>query len=267
MYFNLITCFLIFQIPVFKGARSALIPGPPSEKPPFHGQDGLGDTSTFEPDMSILQTKHAVTAINDLISENANDITLIAVGPLTNVALTFKMYPECISKISEIFLMGGNYTGVGNATKSAEFNFHADPESVHIVLEATKCPTVIVPWETCYKDSLYIPMEWRVDVLGAIDNEITRLMNPADANIYPPRGYKHWLPCDALLVAVFLEPKMILKSNNYHATIELAGIHTRGQVVIDHLRREDDNTTFIEKVDQDLFQKMALWTAGHPVEL
>lgn len=217
--------------------------------------------------MSILQTKHAVTAIHDLISENPNEITLIAVGPLTNVALTFKMYPDCVSKINEIFIMGGNYTGVGNATKCAEFNFHADPESVHIVLSNIKCPTVIVPWETCYKNSIYIPMEWRVDVLGAIDNEITRLMNAVDANIYPPRGYKHWLPCDALLVAVFLEPKIILKKNNYHATIELGGKFTRGQVVIDHLRREDDNTTFIEKIDQDLFQKMALWTAGHPIEL
>ena len=47
--------------------------------------------------------------------------------------------------------MGGNSEGIGNASVAAEFNFHADPEAAHVVVESARCPVTIVPWETCYK--------------------------------------------------------------------------------------------------------------------
>ena len=52
-----------------------------------------------------------------------------------------------------LFLMGGNSEGIGNASVAAEFNFHADPEAAHVVIETARCPVIIVPWETCYKVS------------------------------------------------------------------------------------------------------------------
>lgn len=64
-------------------------------------------------------------------------------------------------------------------------------------------------------------------------------------------------------MAAFLNPnKIIKKISRCHATIELVGFHTRGQVVIDHLRKEDENTIFIELIDSEEFKKMILWTAG-----
>ena len=55
-----------------------------------HGDDGLGDIFTHEPDMTPLQTEHAVTAINRLVMEHAGELTIIAIGPLTNLALALR---------------------------------------------------------------------------------------------------------------------------------------------------------------------------------
>lgn len=89
-------------------------------------------------------------------------------------------------------------------------------------------------------------------------------MNPAEENCYIPRNFQSWNPCDCLLVAAFLNPsKIIKKISRCHATIELAGFHTRGQVVIDHLGNEEENIHFIEIIDSEEFKKMILWTADY----
>lgn len=75
----------------------------------------------------------------------------MALGPLTNVALAFKLCPDITSQIKEIFIMGGNCEGVGNVSMSAEFNFYVDPEAAFVVLNMNKCPTYIATWELCYK--------------------------------------------------------------------------------------------------------------------
>ena len=77
------------------------------------------------------------------------EVSLITLGPLTNVALAFKMDPNLPTMIKEIFMMGGNTEALGNSSICAEFNFDADPESAFIVLEKTACPTYIAPLELC----------------------------------------------------------------------------------------------------------------------
>ena len=77
------------------------------------------------------------------------DVSLITLGPLTNIALAFKMDPNMPSMLKEIFIMGGNTEALGNSSISAEFNFDADPESAFVVLDKTACPTYIAPLELC----------------------------------------------------------------------------------------------------------------------
>lgn len=81
------------------------------------------------------------------------------VGPLTNLALGYTMYGEDFGKsIKDVYIMGGNYQGVGNSSRAAEFNFHSDPEAAHAVLLKTRCPITILPWETCTKERFHIPI-------------------------------------------------------------------------------------------------------------
>lgn len=70
------------------------------------------------------------------------------------------------------------------------------------------------------------------------------------------------MPCDAYLTAAFLFPeKCIRKKQNIHVTVELHGIHTRGQMVLDHLGKNDHNVTIIELLNEEDIQKMLQWTA------
>src|SRR5699024_9734299 len=79
--------------------------------------------------------KHAVNAMYDEIMSSNEKITIVPIGPLTNIALLLRLYPEVKEKIKEIILMGGSTTR-GNASVMAEFNIYADPEAAKIVFSS-----------------------------------------------------------------------------------------------------------------------------------
>lgn len=93
----------------------------------IHGETGL-DGPVFEPLTRQAESTHAVKYIIDTLMASDGDITLVPVGPLSNIAVAMRMQPAILPKIREIVLMGGAY-GTGNFTPSAEFNIFADPGS------------------------------------------------------------------------------------------------------------------------------------------
>jgi inosine-uridine nucleoside N-ribohydrolase len=99
-----------------------------------HGEDGLGGKKLPAP-VKKLDPRHAVDVIIDVVRGNPGEITLVPVGPLTNIALAFLKAPEIRSLIPEIVLMGGSIVG-GNASPAAEANIYNDPEAAKIVFES-----------------------------------------------------------------------------------------------------------------------------------
>ncbi len=97
----------------------------------IHGESGL-DGPVFDPLTKKPEPEHAVSYLIRTLMASEGDITLVAVGPLSNVAVAMRMEPGIVSKIREIVLMGGAY-GTGNVTPSAEFNIYADPEAARVV--------------------------------------------------------------------------------------------------------------------------------------
>lgn len=97
----------------------------------IHGESGL-DGPKFAPLVRKAESKHAIQYIIDTLMNSDGDITLVPVGPLTNIAFAMRMQPAIMPKIREIVLMGGAY-GTGNFTPSAEFNIYADPEAARVV--------------------------------------------------------------------------------------------------------------------------------------
>ena len=100
-----------------------------------HGESGL-DGPVFAPLQTQVQPQHAVNYIIETLLASDGDITLVPIGPLTNIATAMRMEPKILSKIKEIILMGGAY-GTGNFTPSAEFNIFADPEAAGIVFSSS----------------------------------------------------------------------------------------------------------------------------------
>lgn len=100
----------------------------------IHGEDGLGNRPLPTP-KGTLDARSAVDAIIEIVSASPGEITLLPVGPLTNIALAFQKRPRLASQVAEIILMGGSIAG-GNATAAAEANIYNDPEAADIVFKS-----------------------------------------------------------------------------------------------------------------------------------
>ncbi|XP_031636105.1 inosine-uridine preferring nucleoside hydrolase-like [Contarinia nasturtii] len=243
------------DIPIYKGATEALIPCE-LKVGTFHGANGFGDYEFWHPDIypsdpnTLTQQKHAVEIIRDLILSHPQKVTLVCLGPLTNVALAAKIYPEIKEKLGELYIMGGNFKGIGNETSCAEFNFYMDPEAAHIVLDTFKCPITILPWEACRPDSIHISLEWSFATFANLECKNIQLLHKIR------RNPSHFSACDAFLVAAFLFSEVCVREKQqYHVTVELHGFNTRGQMILDHKRRKDANVTIIEALNEDEVKK------------
>lgn len=89
-------------------------------------------------------------------------------------------------------------------------------------------------------------------------------LNEPEIKVFLNNKCTVWNPCDAFVSAIFLKPdEIIQKSRNCHATVELSGNLTRGQVVIDHLQQNQKNIIIVEEMNVDKCKQLLLWTAEH----
>ena len=114
-----------------------------------HGSDGMGDIG-LPLRGRHPSTGHAADVLREVINANAGDITLVTLGPLTNVALALLREPELAQRVSHCYIMGGIGSGHGNVTPTAEFNIWVDPEAAKIVYESGMKITM-VGWDISWK--------------------------------------------------------------------------------------------------------------------
>ena len=142
----LYTCELCEKyIPVYKGESHPLKRKLETSKF-FHGKDGLGDTGPYIPSKKA-ESENAINEIISLINKHPNEIEIIAIGPLTNIAKVFTYEPSIIKKIKSLYIMGGIGEGKGNITEHAEFNFWVDPDAADIVLNS-EMNIKMIAWDT-----------------------------------------------------------------------------------------------------------------------
>ena len=136
-------------IPVYPGCPKAILGAPPPAAH-VHGNDGLGGV-TLTPG-GTAQAEHAVNALLR-ISRQVEDLSLVAIGPLTNLAVMLTQEPEIAGRIKRTVIMGGGIDG-GNVTPAAEFNIHFDPEAARAVFESQLHP-ILVPLDLTRKAAVY----------------------------------------------------------------------------------------------------------------
>ena len=127
-----IASYLNISAPVYQGASSPIVK-PIEVATSVHGITGL-DNVNLPPHNKVKEEKNAINFIIDSCLSN-DKITLVTIGPLTNIALALKLCPEIKSHIELISIMGGS-ANIGNCTPAAEFNIYADPEAAHIVINS-----------------------------------------------------------------------------------------------------------------------------------
>ena len=243
------------DVPVYAGCNRALVACTPDASH-VHGEDGLGN-SGYSPSKRQVADEHAVNALIRLANRSPGELTLVAIGPLTNLALATRLDPTLPQKYKRLVVMGGAIRGMGNATPTAEFNTHTDPEAAAIVFDAWPGLTLI-SWETTMAHGFTIE---QIETLMAIDSpraeffrRISRGMIEFDYQFFGGQ-----LPeADALAVAVALEPDIVRKAETHYIQVELAGQHTRGQTVVDWygLTEQEPNVNLVLEVDMERFWEL-----------
>ena len=120
------------DIPVYCGAPRTFGLGDPPLAPHIHGSDGLGDSGAPEPSIEV-QPEHAVPEIINRVLGSPGEITFIALGRLTNLALAINMEPRIAGALADVVVMGGAVTVPGNASPVATANIHGDPQAADVV--------------------------------------------------------------------------------------------------------------------------------------
>lgn len=238
------------KIPVYKGAGSGLVEL--GQTASFvHGENGLGDVEIPKSNRKIEQ-EHAALALINLAKENPGELELIAIGPLTNLALALRLDPHLPSRYKRLVIMGGAYFAQGNTENlPAEFNIYADPDAAAVVFENWDKLTMI-SWEATVSHG--IPITDFQELFGN-DNPRSAFLKKITAKtlefLQNVLHSKISYSADPLAMAVMMEPEIIIEAEEKYVQIERFGRLSRGMTVVDWwgFSNKPPNTKIVKKVD------------------
>ncbi len=216
------------RLPVARGCAAPLVQ-PPVHALEIHGPGGLAGYE-FPPPRAPVEARHAVDFLIDTV-RSREGVTIIATGPLTNLAVALRLAPDIMGRIREVSLMGGSVT-LGNVTPAAEFNVWVDPEAAAAVFRSG------VPLWMCGLNVTRQAGLGEADIerLGALGTRTARaiasLLGFSLRRQREAAGTASCLLHDPCAVAILLEPSPI-SWVPAHVAVELRGEHTRGMTVCD----------------------------------
>ncbi|WP_343210024.1 nucleoside hydrolase [Anaerolentibacter hominis] len=247
------------DVPVFKGCYLPMVatihPERRAEFPRYHKVDMHGDYLNLPAATIKPQPQHAVSWIIDTLLKSEEKITLVTVGPLTNIGMALRLAPEIAQKVDEVLIMGGAYAAA-NRTPSAEFNIWGDPEAAQIVMQSPM-KKILFPldatWRACIRPadieemkeigtppalaaadmiSLRIQAYEAQDVSednkklretpGSVCSQVLYQMGPSAAAVH-----------DALPVVYMIDPEVITEMPAAEINVEIAEGLCDGRTVID----------------------------------
>ena len=248
------------NVPVYQGAETPMF-GPLRTAQDVHGGDGMGDVG-----LPLLgrepAPEHAVDVLAEAVSRRPGELTLVTLGPLTNVAIALLRDPSFAEKVGEYVLMGGASDHHGNTTPVAEFNVWVDPEAARIVFESGM-NIKMVGWDVSRK---YAVMD-REDSARLRDAgtplaefcvDIQKVVGEWAAANTELEGYD--LP-DPVAMAVALDPSVATKTKRRFVAVETGGRLCRGQTVVDHqeitgVAASEPNVEVVEEVSRKRFLEL-----------
>jgi purine nucleosidase len=237
--------------PVYAGCDRALV-ARTADASHFHGKDGLGE-SGYPPSKREVAGEHAVQALIRLAKASPGELTLVAIGPLTNLGLATRLDPALPGRYKRLVVMGGAIRGTGNVTPAAEFNVYTDPEAAAIVFDAWPGLTLI-SWETTMAHGFSPEQVETLMAMASARAEFFRRTTRRTLQVtHRTLKRRDLLAPDGLAVAVALEPGIVRRAEAHHVEVELAGRHTRGQTVVDWSDRSgrEPNADLVLELDRE----------------
>ena len=242
------------DVPVCAGAEKPLI-RVMSHAEEFHGKTGLGDAELPEPTIPT-DPRNAVEMILEKADELGKKLTLVAIGPLTNIASALLADPTLPEKVDKLVIMGGAYNltpyGLGNANAVAEFNIWHDPEAAKIVFNSG-LPIVAAGLDTTTHPDYRMSVEMFNEIKAKQDRRSKLVVDLCRSLVEKFNGFSLH---DPQALAYVIDPTMF-KTEKYKVDIEVHGELTQGMTVVErrYYRRvkEDTNTEIIVAVDAKRF--------------
>jgi purine nucleosidase len=253
-------CDMDEAVPLYRGAAGPFI----GQRPmgwPGHGLTGLGN-ATLPSSQREVGKQHSALGLIDL-SHQHSGLHLLALGPLSNIALAVTLDPTLPQRIDRIVVMGGTLAGKGNHSRAAEFNFFCDPEAAQIVLHAFHDKLELVTWELTAQP--HLDWRWLDQLHESANSDVSHfLIDCCDCSrqLYPDQEL---VMCDLLAAAVLVAPEIVSKQSLLYGSVE-TGLHSsRGAITYDWYGCFSDlpNLTLIEEVDSNACRQ-TLWAGLHP---
>ncbi len=240
--------------------------------PEVHGDEGLGNVrGKYIRYRTRIQTERAVPLLIDIIKKSKTPVSIVATGPLTNIARAIKKDNRTMQRVKEIISMGGSFGHRGNTGPLAEFNYYVDPDAVNVVAQAG-IPLTIVPLNVTET----VPLS-RKDVIAwsrKANSGVSRFI--ADVTEFymdfhsRVEGFRGGFMHDPLTIAIAAVPSIVKKRYKKPILIETQGLYTSGTTLTRDAIGNEKNApvvSVIAEIDHrrfwNLFRKALFATDKH----
>ena len=200
-------------IPVAQGCSLPIV-GPLLASDLVHGASGLGKAKLPEPTTKPVP-QHAIDYLIERFLAEPGEISLFAIGPLTNVALAIRKEPRFAKAVKEMVIMGGAIREGGNITPQAEFNIYTDPYAAHIVFHSG-IPITLIPLDVTHKCMLYAQ---QIEQLNQAKTPIARFVADVTATYInfteSKTGIKACALHDPLTLGTIIAPELLTFEEHY----------------------------------------------------
>jgi purine nucleosidase len=246
------------DIPVYEGAREPLLKDW-NYATDVHGKGGLG--GELFPNTGVQSAAgFAPDKIVRLCRESPGEISLLCIGPLTNLALAYFQEPELPRLIDDVWVMGGAANCLGNITPAAEYNVWVDPDAAKRVLN--EFDVTLVDWGLCRVASVL--SHETVTQIAATENRLAEfftIVNEAALSFTKTeQGINGVTQPDSLAVGLFAYPELVEVTSSYYIDVDEREGLTRGYTSVDKngVTDTDPRTTLVEAVDDEGFREVML---------
>ncbi|MEB7890816.1 pyrimidine-specific ribonucleoside hydrolase RihA [Hafnia alvei] len=227
-----------------------------------HGESGLDGPELPEPNF-VPQQCNAVELIAKTLRESKEPMTIVATGPLTNIALLLTSHAELKPKIARIVIMGGA-AGLGNWTPAAEFNIYVDPEAAEIVFQSG-LPIVMAGLDVTHRAQI---MSEDIERFRQLDNPVAAVVADLLDFFMEYHKQEKWgfqgAPLhDPCTIAWLIKPSMFTCVERW-VGVETQGKYTQGMTVVDYysLTNNAPNTTVMMDIDRQAFVDLLVERVG-----
>ena len=244
-------------VPVYRGMASPLL-RPFESAQHVHGADGMGDIGL------PLQGReaapgHAVDVIVDTVNRYPGEITLVTLGPLTNVAMALLHDPSIAAKVKDCVIMGGTGRGHGNVTPVAEYNIWVDPDAAHLVFESGMNLTM-VGWDISYTHATFDAAESaRIRAIGTpLATFVIDIQKALIEFAMGKMGLDGFDLPDPIAMAVAIDPAVATVKQRRFVAVETGGQWCRGQTVVDRngVTGREPNVDVVVEASRERFLEM-----------